>query len=253
MDIAKSYSNHSLHAEIGKIIRAHSDNKTDIRSIAAGMIDWNKIHRVIDLGCGYGWFEDYLGNSIGRKFNLITGIDYHLENADPFIHHALKAAKEAVFKASFLPAPLDFPTDHFDLAISAYSLYFFPEILPEVKRILRNNGCFLIITHSESMLDEGRRFFDFKFLRTVIKKFSAENGEAILRKHFQNITSIEYHNSLVFHKGDEVELAQYIDFKHDFIKRDANPDKVIEKMLNELCKSGEFRFNKNDKIFLVKK
>ena len=103
------------------------------------------------------------------------------------------------------------------------------------------------------MLEEGKQFFDFKNLRTVIEKFSAENGEAILRKHFQHITSVDYRNSLIFHKGDEKDLALYIDFKREFIRKDADPDLVRETMLRELYKKGEFRLNKNDKIFLVKK
>ena len=103
------------------------------------------------------------------------------------------------------------------------------------------------------MLEEGKRFFDFRNLRTIIEEFSAENGEAILRKYFQHITSVDYHNSLIFHRGDERDLAFYIDFKREFIKKDADPDLVRETMLQELFRKGEFRLNKNDKIFLVKK
>ena len=250
VDIAKSYSNHPLHAEVGGIIRAHSENKTDIRSVAKRMIEWKNVRRVIDLGCGYGWFEEALER---KALDLIVGVDYLVENADPFMQNAKKIAKEAIFKTCMLPAAIDFPSGYFDLVVCAYSLYFFPGILPEVKRILRNGGTFVVITHSETMLEEGKRFFDFKNLRTVIEKFSAENGEAMLRKHFQHITSVDYRNSLIFHRGDEKDLALYIDFKREFIKKDADPDLVRETMLRELFRKGEFRLNKNDKIFLVKK
>jgi SAM-dependent methyltransferase len=250
VDIAKSYSNQTLHAEVGGIIRALSGNKTDIRIIAKKMIEWKNVRRVIDLGCGYGWFEDALEDA---NLDLIVGIDYLSENAAPFIHHAKKIAKDVVFKNSALPAAIDFPTGYFNLVICAYSLYFFPDILPEVKRILSDEGSFIVITHSESMLEEGKRFFDFKNLRKIIENFSAENGEALLSKHFRHITSVDYPNSLIFHKGDEKELAEYIDFKREFIKRDADPNLVRETMLGELSKNGEFRLNKNDKIFLVKK
>ena len=103
------------------------------------------------------------------------------------------------------------------------------------------------------MLEEGKQFFDFKNLRTVIEQFSAENGESMLREHFQQITSAVYRNSLIFHKGDEEDLALYIDFKREFIRKDADPDLVRETMLEELFKKGEFNLSKNDKIFLVKK
>lgn len=249
VDITKSYSNHPLHAEAGGIIGAHSENKTDIRGLAKRMIEWKDVRRVIDLGCGYGWFEEALEESA----DLIVGVDCLIENATPFIQNAKRTAKEAIFKAVTLPATIDFPSGHFDLVVCAYALYFFPGILPEVKRILRDGGTFIVITHSEAMLEEGKQFFDFKNLRTIIEGFSAENGEAILRKHFQHITPVEYRNSLVFHKGDERNLAFYINFKREFIRKDADPDLVRETMLNELFKKGEFCLNKNDKIFLVKK
>jgi SAM-dependent methyltransferase len=249
VNIVQSYSNQPLHAKIGELIKAHSENKTDIRSIAKRMIEWKNVQRIIDLGCGYGWFEDALEESL----DLIVGVDFFTENGPPFVRRAKKTAKEVIFKTSLLPAAIDFPTGYFDLVVCAYALYFFPDMLPEVKRILRNGGTFVVITHSESMLEEGKQFFDFKNLRTVIEKFSAENGETILKKHFQRITSVDYPNSLVFHRDDEKDLALYIDFKREFIKKDADPDLVRETMLRELMINGEFRLNKNDKIFLVKK
>jgi len=248
VDITKSYSNQPVHAEVGGIIRAHSENRTDIRIVAKKMIEWKNVRRVIDLGCGYGWFEEVLEEST----DLIVGVDYLVENANPFTQNAKKTAKEVIFKTCILPATIDFPSGYFDLVVCAYSLYFFPGVLPEVKRILRGGGTFIVITHSETMLEEGKRFFDFNNLRTVIEEFSAENGEATLRKYFQHITSVDYRNSLIFHRGDERDLAFYIDFKREFIKKDANPELVRETMLQELFRKGEFRLNKNDKIFLVK-
>jgi SAM-dependent methyltransferase len=248
IDVTKSYSNHSVHAEVGVVIRNHSENQTDIRGVAKSMIEWEEARRVLDLGCGYGWFEE----ALEENTDLIVGIDCLVENADPFIRNAKKTAKEARFLTHMLPAAIDFPSGYFDLVVCAYSLYFFPGILPEVGRVLREGGTFVAITHSEGMLEEGKRFFDFKNLRTIIEEFSAENGEAILRKHFQHITSVDYRNSLVFHRGDEKDLALYIDFKREFIKKDADPDLVRETMLGELLKEGKFRLNKNDRIFLVK-
>ena len=85
MEIAKSYSNQPLHAQVGGIIRDHSENKTDIRSIAKSMIEWKDVRRVIDLGCGYGWFEDALKDTTNGSLDLIVGIDYLIENNAPFL------------------------------------------------------------------------------------------------------------------------------------------------------------------------
>ena len=54
MDAAKSYSDQGAHVRAGEIIKAHSENKEDIREIARGMIDRNGARSMLDLGCGYG-------------------------------------------------------------------------------------------------------------------------------------------------------------------------------------------------------
>lgn len=249
MDNAKSYSDYQLHKEIGKILRSRSENKKDIREIATSTIEWTTVRRMLDLGCGYGWLE----GALKEKIDFIAGIDSLGENGPPFIVSAERIARKAVFKMSTLPAPIDFPSDSFDLIISAYSLYFFPGALPEVRRILRDEGAFIVITHSESMLEEGEKHYNFNNLRKVIENFSAENGEDILKKCFSRVTFVDYQNSLLFQRGHEEELKLYIDFKREFIREDADPNLVKETMLEELSRKGEVRFNKNDRVFLARK
>lgn len=247
--IVKSYSNLDLHRKIGDIIEGHSSNKEEIRSVAAGLVDWQRVRTVLDLGCGYGWFEEIIDGS----FDIVFGIDYLSENREGFLRIAEKIAKEALFLQARLPAAIDMPSGRFDLVVAAYSLYFFPEMIGEVKRLLGDGGQFLVITHSESMLTEGEKYFDFSGLRKVIHRFSAENGEALLREHFDGAVSVDYPNTLVFGRSEGDDLSQYIDFKKEFISVDVNPELVKEKMLAELQRLGELRFNKNDRIFIVKK
>ncbi len=247
--IARSYSDLDLHRKIGDIIEGHSSNKEEIRSVAAGLVDWRRTRAVLDLGCGYGWFEEVLGG----RLDLVCGIDYLSENLEGFLRTAEKIAKEAVFLQARLPAAIDMPSGRFDLVVAAYSLYFFPEMIGEVKRLLSNEGQFLVITHSESMLTEGEKYFDFSGLRKVIRRFSAENGEALLKEHFAGTAFVDYPNTLVFGRSEGSDLSQYIDFKKEFISVDVNPELVKEKMLAELQRLGELRFNKNDRIFVAKK
>ncbi len=44
----------------------------------------------------------------------------------------------------------------------------------------------------------------------------------------------------------------YIDFKKEFIEKDVDPHIVREKMIAELGRKGELKFNKNDRIFLAR-
>ena len=90
----------------------------------------------------------------------------------------------------------------------------------------------------------------------LVKSFtneSAESGEAILRKHFTRVTAIDYINSLVFDRDGIADLASYIDFKASFIAMDVVPEVAKAVMLEALRREGTLKFNKNDRIFVVRK
>jgi SAM-dependent methyltransferase len=248
-DITESYADLPFHKEIGKVIETHSENKRDIRDVARSLMDWTEIHRVLDLGCGYGWFEQNLPSPL----DLLCGIDCLAENRAEFLKVGKRVAKKALFKTMRLPAPVDMDTGSFDLVAAAYSLYFFPDMVAEVRRLLRQEGAFVVITHSESMLEEGEKFFDFKNLRMVIRGFSAENGAEILARHFEDIQFVDFENALVFKREDAESLDKYILFKRAFISRDVDPELVRKKLLYELNLRGEIRLSKRDRIFLVRK
>ena len=122
-DIIKSYSDLSFHKKIGELIKKHSENTSDIREAVKGAIDWGNVHSILDLGCGYGWFEETLDG----EFDLMIGIDYLDINEAEFLKIAGSIAKKAIFKKMRLPSPIGAQPDSFDLIVSAYSLYFFPE------------------------------------------------------------------------------------------------------------------------------
>ena len=248
-NIIKSYADFDIHRKIGALIKKHSENSQDIRDVVNSAINWPHIHTILDLGCGYGWFEERLEG----KFDYIMGIDCHPSNEQAFLSITMPLARTSVFVTRYLPSPIDVPADFFDLVASAYSLYFFPEVLPVVKRVLKPEGIFLVITHSEAMLEEGEMFFQFDNLRKVIQNFSAENGIKILSTYFTDITIIDYYNNIIFNKEEKEDLEQYIDFKKEFIAKDVDHEVVKTTMLCELDRRGILRFNKNDRIFLASK
>lgn len=247
--ITKSYSDLTVHKSITELIKRHSENKEDIRAIAHGLIDWERVKTMLDIGSGYGWFEENLAPTL----DLLVGIDYLEENRESFLEGARRIAGKTEFMRLRLPASLDFPDGRFDLIVSCYSLYFFPGVLGEVARLLGRSGVFLVVTHSEHMLGEAERFFPFENLRKGLRHFSAESGEAILRQHFTRVTAIDYLNSLVFSRDDREDLAAYIDFKAAFIAMDVAPEVARAAMLQALEREGVLRFNKNDRIFVVQK
>ncbi len=246
--IAKSYSDFEFHRRVGELIKKYSKNKIDIRDEVKKLVDFSHYHRLLDLGCGYGWFLEPLP----AAFEIIVGIDCNDENESQFLNIARNKSKKTHFKKLFLPAHIDIPSGYFDIIASAYSLYFFPDALPEIKRLMDPQGVFIIITHSKSMLIEGEKFFNLDNLRKVIESFSAENGYDILKNYFNRIDYIDYPNELVFTDRDSYALSQYIDFKRAFIEKDVDPELVKEKMIKELKDKKVLRFNKNDRIFLAR-
>lgn len=247
--LIRSYGKEDLHRKVGAVIKDRSSNQEDIRSIIKRSLNWSTIGEILDLGCGYGWFE----SSFDEGFKTIIGVDALEENGEAFLTTTKTKAQETDFKKIVLPASLPFEDKSFDLVIAAYSLYFFPDMLPEIKRLLRPEGIFLAVTHSEGMLEEGEEFFHFKNLRGLIESFSAENGEEKVKQYFRRVSFIDYINSLVFDQQDGDDLALYIEFKAEFISKDVNPAEVTETLLRELYKRGRLTFNKNDRIFIAQK
>jgi SAM-dependent methyltransferase len=246
---SKSYSDVALHRKIGALLRNHSSNKQDIREVAKQGVDWHRVRSMLHLGCGYGWFEE----ALDPPLDLLIGIDLLPDNRNPFLANARRISARCRFEHVHLPSPLALPPDSFDLVASVYSLYFFPEMLPEIRRLLAPGGIFLCITHSEAMLEEAEQFFKFRQLRRLIERFSAENGEHQLKAYFSSITCVDYLNELVFYGEDSDDLAGYIAFKKEFVATDVDPQFLKEKLLRELHSQGVLRFNKNDRIFMAKK
>ena len=249
MERIESYKDVGFHKRIGLLIKDRSENKEDIREVACKALGRRDVSRMLNLGCGYGWFEE----AIQKRLDLIMGVDVHEENRDDFLRAARRVSATSLFVRSKLPAPIDVPSGFFDLIVAIYSLYFFIGMLPEVKRLLAPGGLFLSITHSEAMLEEAEEFFQFRSMRRTIERFSAENGAAVLGEYFSTVTHVDYENCLIFKSGDRDDLKDYVHFKREFITNDADPDLVRKRLFQELDRRGVLKFNKNDRIFLARK
>jgi SAM-dependent methyltransferase len=248
MDVLNAYSNVRAHRKIGCLVRDHSENKEDIREIAKKALGWRSVHRILNLGCGYGWFEEALDS----RFDIVVGIDLCDENRETFLRTADNISAECLFVRLELPSPIDMPSGSFDLIVSTYSLYFFSGIVSEVKRLLAPEGTFLCITHSERMLEGAEELCQLGRLRRLIERFSAENGETCLKNYFRSVDHIDYLNSLVFERRDREDLRDYVLFKKDAIASDVDSDRFEERLLQELGRKGILRLNKNDRIFIAR-
>ncbi len=93
-EVIRSYSDLAVHTEVGAIIQHHSENKEDIRLVVRDAVPWNdNTSKVLDLGCGYGWFEEIMPAGL----DVVGGIDCLEENEAPFLAAARPKAREVFF------------------------------------------------------------------------------------------------------------------------------------------------------------
>lgn len=120
-DFVRSYSTHCL---------------PDIIRMLTASVDSDKVHRMIDIGCGFGG----IGATIGEILNCqeVHGVD--IDNA------AVQGAKQKNLIAHTLDIdnePLPYKDDYFDL-VTSFGVFdyfpFFDPVIKETRRVLKTGG-----------------------------------------------------------------------------------------------------------------
>lgn len=255
---AAEYPGPALHESISDIIRRHSSNRIDVRRAAFEGVDFGRVHRLLDLGCGFGFMARGLAEKALSGATII-GVDSHPGNRPAFLAAAAAGGCRGSFLCRTLGSHLDFPSRTFDLVIASYSLYFFPAIIPEVARVLQPGGTFLAVTHSETdfsgLLGALGVPPERSALRALIRGFSAENGASLLRQHFAKVEQRPYPNTLTFRAGDMDEFRTLVRFKAPQLAPAAAapgvaPAEVEERARDLLRHVGSIVIEKDDAIFL---
>jgi SAM-dependent methyltransferase len=248
----------ALHETVSDIIRRHSSNRTDVRRAAFEGIDFGRVHRVLDLGCGFGFMARDLAGKASPGTSVI-GVDAHPGNRPAFLAAAAAGGCRGSFLCRSLVSHLDFPSRTFDLVIASYSLYCFPAVIPEVARVLQPGGSFLAVTHSEAdssgLLGALGVPPDRSVLCTLIRGFSAENGARLLGQHFAQVEQRPYPNALTFRAGDMNDFLTLVRFKAPQLAPAAGrtfttPTEVAQQAGDLLRHAGSITIEKDDAIFL---
>ncbi len=108
------------------------------RRASAGMSPW----RVLDVGCGPGWFPLELADRLPAA--VVVGVDLSLPMAAKAVAHAASRNREqrAVF-AQARGEELPFPDDSFDLIVSTLALHHWQDpvtVLEELRRVAQPGG-----------------------------------------------------------------------------------------------------------------
>ena len=266
--IRKVFRDVQKHLAIAQLIRRFSTNKDDIRKTALNQADLSNCQDVLELGCAFGAFTEALKEKLHPEAK-ITGIDI-IPEYKPFF---LEACRRAGYSGHFSYYGIDkikkYPTGSFDLVICSYALYFFPNMIPEISRVLKKDGIFITITHSQAdmreivsivknILQQNNSIDDKQSLpiEIIFDQFSAENGNALLHPFFSRIQEIDFKNTLVFQPQEIDHFLDYFQFKKSFFLSgtDAHNKIIINQLMRELqnsaMKNNLVTMCKDDKIFI---
>lgn len=273
-EIEISYESLDLHQAVNCIVYGHSTNRQDIRDFALQSIDFSRVRNILDLGCGFGFSALGLRGRLHKGTHLV-GIDIQQAYQRPFLQACDAIGALGEFHASDAAELASYPPRSFDLIFSCFSLYFFPEAIPQIARVLSDDGTFVAVAHSRSALRElirhvppaleflGVEIPELLSIQRLLAAFCAENGEELLRPHFAQVDATRFDNTLRFRPAELPHLELYLRMKRRLLFKEvyeAAPDSVgeaLERIMAALAvearEKGVVEFSKDDAVFLCRR
>lgn len=140
---------------------------------------WCKDKEILDFGCGSG----YGAMKMARVAGSLVGVDVSEEAVN--FARARYGAENLKFQEISENRPLPFPDNHFDVVLSSQVLehvYRDEMYLSEARRVLKENGIFIIITPDRS----GRLFpWQKPWNRWHLREYSAERLKTLVGRFFR--------------------------------------------------------------------
>lgn len=270
-NIRRVFQDVQKHRLIGQLIRRFSTNKDDIRIKTFQGIDLSNGREVLELGCAFGAFTEALKGRLHQSAQ-IRGIDIIPEYKKYFLEACRRAGYEGTFSAAGVEEIKKYSDDAFDLVLCSYALYFFPHIIAEIPRVLREDGFFITITHSRRDMQElitlTKRILRQNALleeqqalpiEAIISRFSAENGRKQLRPYFHCVKTMDFKNRLIFEPQEIDYFMKYFHFKKAFFFMGTKAHKkdiisqLSETLADAATKGKKITMHKDDRIFICSK
>jgi len=267
--LVRIFKDAAAHQEVAGIISRHLTSKMDIREAALDGLDLSKTRNILDLGCGFGFFTEGLKGRIPES-SRITGIDCHPEY-EWFFFHSCEKVHPLIRKKFISHGVKELEKQEpasFDLVICSYALYFFPEVIREIPRVMNREGVFVTITHASPHLHPFTGYIKELLLKNgfvmeveipyeeLINKFSDRNGMKLLNPFFRTITEKKIKSDLVFGPGDIEDFTAYFNFKRSFFiphhmdENDRLHHLALKTVQDFLDRGNYLTINKDDVIYL---
>ncbi|MGO5054879.1 MerR family transcriptional regulator [Holdemanella porci] len=225
----------------------YSTNKQGWFNWLFNQIDFSRVNRLLELGCGNGklWQENRIDLRNREIFlsDISEGMVEEVRNKLGSDFNCIVADAEKI----------PFKDSYFDSIIANHVLFYLNDLnlgLKEIDRVLKSDGIFYCSTYGKNHMKEITEIvqnFDSRINlsnRSLYDIFGLENGEDILSKYFSNIQRMDYQDSLEITKSKP--LIDYIMSCH------GNQNEILGPRLNEFKEYIEKLFENNGKIVVTK-
>jgi SAM-dependent methyltransferase len=176
-----------------RIAAQQSSTGPDPRQAALDAVAECRPRRVLEVGPGRGELAERIQTELGAH---VVGVD----QSERMVELTRRRGVEAIVgDVQALP----FEDGGFDCALAAWMLYHVPDLdlgLRELRRVLHAAGRLVAVTNSSQTLPELWDLLADAGSRT--DGFSAENGEAALRRHFETVERRDVHGAVIFADRD---------------------------------------------------
>ena len=225
----------------------YSTNKKGWFNWLFSQIDFSKVNRLLELGCGNGklWQENRIDLRNREIFlsDISEGMVEEVRNKLGSDFNCIVADAEKI----------PFKDEYFDTIVANHVLFYLNDLnlgLKEIDRVLKSDGIFYCSTYGKNHMKEITEIvqnFDSRINlsnHSLYDIFGLENGEDVLSKYFSNIERMDYHDSLEITESKP--LIDYIMSCH------GNQNEILGPRLNEFKEYIEELLKNNGKIVVTK-
>ena len=225
----------------------YSTNKQGWFNWLFNQIDFSRVNRLLELGCGNGklWQENRIDLRNREIFlsDISEGMVEEVRNKLGSDFNCIVADAEKI----------PFKDSYFDSIIANHVLFYLNDLnlgLKEISRVLRPNGILYCSTYGKNHMKEITEIvqnFDSRINlsnHSLYYIFGLENGESILKEYFFNVQRMDYEDSLEITESKP--LIDYIMSCH------GNQNEILGPRLNEFKEYIEELLKNNGKIVVTK-
>ena len=246
-NIIEQYKNAKNLNDRIRLHEKYSTNKQGWFNWLFEKIDFSKVNRLLELGCGNGklWQENKIDLRNREIFlsDISEGMVEEVRNKLGSDFNCIVADAEKI----------PFKDAYFDSIIANHVLFYLNDLnqgLKEISRVLKPNGVLYCSTYGKSHMKEITdivQSFDSRINlsnHSLYDVFGLENGEDILKKYFTSVQRMDYQDSLEITESKP--LIDYIMSCH------GNQNEILGPKLNEFKEYIEEILKKDGKIVVTK-